>query len=211
MNNVNSFAKWQKINVWLKFSTADIHATATKIANDFCAQLYPQHMYFATYATTAFIRVEISALFFSRRNDLTKFFKKFSEVKNFNVQPRGTGSLAHARAYQMVRALEPVDGDWDKQLADVIHWIFNMRGYNYMRELLFYNQAGVALAHHLATEGDEYMKKHYAIKVEEEKVPAAALESLGRSPRCKPAKSSRAQRGKVGGSTRKLSAGLDRL
>jgi hypothetical protein len=149
--------KWIKIIVQLKQTVDNYRAVTRKIVEDFERGFKVKQLYYARYVDLESIRFEISALTDIDWETLRVFFRLYSEVLKVEVVDRGEGSLAHAYAYQAVKCLPDFDRDApdDDALGDVVHWMCNMRGLDYIREARFYSYGALNIAHRTAIESEK--------------------------------------------------------
>lgn len=57
-------------------------------------------------------------------------------IKGSLITPRESGSIPHARAFDLAVALHRAHSDYTG-CADALHWFFNMLGFNYAGEVAF--------------------------------------------------------------------------
>lgn len=186
-----------------------------------------KHLYYARYTNLENSTVEISALTGADWAVIKRFFKQPGIVKVV-IEDRGTGSLAHAYAYQAVKRIKHYEKDLadDNDFADVAHWMCNMRGMDYLREARFCAYRALCLTHQVALESEKntaIMRKFNA-KVRNHEVAESLVERLnllggkGRAsakpsphdPPPRPQRSGRAASGKAHGSSRSRSSGSAR-
>jgi len=109
-------------------------------------------MYFARYDNRKDSTIEISALTNASKGEIESLFLMNGDFKRVEIEPRGNGSHEHAHAYRMIQNMPVAVIDdsacWLK-LADVLHWACNMYGFDYGREMRFYNFAAFNIAHML--------------------------------------------------------------
>jgi hypothetical protein len=207
-----SGTKWLKIIVTLKND-----APSTEIAwgwvQKFEEAFGIKNLYYARYQDLLKSSFEVSAETTADEARIKRFFRRSRHVIGVKVENRGTGSLAHAIAYQAMKHIKPVEEDTaqDKEFLDVIHWMNNMRGHDYMREIRFYNYAALVFADMLVR-NNETMKRNsqfLAAVTGEGKAPGRAKGSSG-APGSKPGKSAPSAFRKAPASRRRPSAGSGR-
>jgi hypothetical protein len=150
--------RWIKIIVALKLGMPGVSVAQT-LAVKFKKVFHVEHLYFARYENELSSTFEISALTGADWPKIKRWFKAHTPVAGIKIELRGTGSMAHALAFEAVMTLPPEDPKKaaDDPLHDVIHWMCNMRGLDYMREVRFYGRAIVYFSDMLATKGSEAM------------------------------------------------------
>lgn len=150
-------ATWIKVVVGVKLS-ADLRSVARELVSRFEALFKVQHLYYARYVDLETRSFVITALTNVDAASIKTFFRGVG-VKSVKVEVVGTGSLAHAYAYQMVKHLERFDSDapQDTEFLDVIHWACNMRGLDYLRESRLYTYAAAKLLHQLGHDQDNLL------------------------------------------------------
>lgn len=117
------------------------------------------HLYFARYTDAERSTYEVSALVHADKRSIHKFFMATEGILRVKIEHRGTGSLAHAFAYQAVKHLRhaviattaSAKEDQD-QLLDVLHWMCNMSGYSYLAEAALYNHASARICVHFSAQ-----------------------------------------------------------
>lgn len=131
-----------------------------------------EHLYYAHYSTLEASSIEVSAATKATDADICQFFKRTKGVTRVKVEFRGTGSLAHAYAYQAVKRIVPYAKDLadDIEFLDVIHWMCNQRGLDYLREARLYQFGALRLVHQQALEQDKALRIMRELVPEVEKV-----------------------------------------
>lgn len=184
------------LNPWIKITAMfepgfDLAVRGLAEVRAFEAHFRIQHLYFSRYVTTLKNSIEISCQTNANPKSIRRWFNNKSYVLAIAIENRGTGSLAHAHGYRLICALPPSDKDgevsWNDML-DVFHWMCNMRGYDYLREIRFYSYAAFCFSNQVAKQNDEFQAK-LSGKAPDKKAAAAASK---RAPQSKPAGSSRA-------------------
>lgn len=152
---------WIKIIVALRLDVNAV-AAAPALALKFKNLFHVEHLYFARYETEQTSTFEVSAAVSNVSiAKIKRWFRNQKDVAGVAIENRGTGSMAHAMAYKAVMMLPPVEpGKPDSQLMDVVHWMANQRGLNYIKEIAFYGHATSAIAQHLASAGDKAIKQY---------------------------------------------------
>ena len=165
-------SRWVKITIHID-PKADVHEVAWVWVKAFELQFAVTELYFARYQDLASARFEVSANTKAQLVDIVGYTRRGLWAKDFilrgihglrpartilkiDMELRGTGSKAHALAYQAVKNLPDKlkkDG-WDPELADLVHWAANQRGLDYLREIRFYNCAAANLSGMLAENND---------------------------------------------------------
>lgn len=116
-----------------------------------------KHLYFARYTTLESSKVEISALTGAEFKDIIKLTEQIPGVIRTVIEYRDSGSIAHAYAYQAVKRIDPFEKDLpeDNDFADVLHWMCNMRGMDYMREARLYAYRSLVELHKVSLESEK--------------------------------------------------------
>lgn len=208
--------------IWIKITVSftngvDLTYVAPPLIKAFGEKFKVEHMYFCRYVNLTGNTFELSALTDATTTAIRKFFRCQS-VTSIKIENRGSGSLAHALAYRVVSGLDQFNVDeaegWNRFL-DVVHWMCNMRGYDYVREIRFYNYAAYCFANQVIKNNDpttaalrnsptvvEFVKElERKWKANEDKAQAGtAVSASGRGSRPSPVKSARAASRKVRGS-----------
>jgi hypothetical protein len=153
---------WIKIIIHLKIDLEGYKEIVRKLVANFEVAFKVKHLYYARYTGLESSTVEVSALTGADWNEIKKFFKRpgaflTGGVVKVEVMDRGVGSLAHAYAYQAVSRIKPFDKDLadDNDFADVMHWMCNMRGMDYVREARLYAYRALVLLHQNALESEK--------------------------------------------------------
>jgi hypothetical protein len=191
------------LNSWLKVTVAfepsfNLAYSGLDVAQCFEAKFKIQNMYFSRYVTTLKNSLEISCQTAANVKAIRRWFQAKNYVLGLTIENRGSGSMAHAHAYRAISAMALADRDkedsWDPML-DVIHWMCNMRGYDYLREIRFYGYGAFCFANQVAHQNDEFQAKLQG------KAPAgkAAKSASNGARQSKPAGSSRVAARKVSG------------
>jgi hypothetical protein len=196
---------WFKIGVSFKLGT-DLHSLGRLMVEEFETQFKVPAIYYARYVNQDSYKIEVSAFVADDPKAIKKWWRKHKAVVGVTIENRDPGSNAHACAYQVVKRLPERVGDFadDKEMMDVVHWMCNMRGYDYMREIRFYAYAAVVFSDMLAKQNDRALEN--LIARGKGKAPVSAQPGKV-SPGSKPAKSSRAAARKVPARRPKKSAG----
>ncbi len=191
------------LNPWLKVTIMfqpdfDLACSGLDVAHSFEAKFKIQNMYFSRYVTNVKNSLEISCQTTANPKSIRRWFHAKSYVLGLAIENRGSGSMAHAHAYRAISALPLAPKDTEESwnpLLDLIHWMNNMRGYDYLREIRFYGYAAFCFANQVARQNDEFQAKLAG------KAPAgkAAKSVSNGAPQSKPAGSSRAAARKVSG------------
>lgn len=207
-----SGTKWLKIIVVLK-NEAPSREIAWEWVQKFEHEFGVKYLYFARYQDLLKSSFEVSADTSASEDRIKRFFRRCRDVTGVKVENRGTGSMAHAIAYQAMKHIKPMEeeGVGDREFLDVIHWMNNMRGHDYMREIRFYNWAALSFSDMLVR-NNETMRRNsqfLAVVTGEGKAPAKAS-AKSRAPGSKPGKSAPSASRKAPASRRRPSAGSGR-
>lgn len=209
--------QWIKILVQVNPAYASLEDLCWKWTRALEDEFDIPQLYFARYTGTGECRFEVSANTTATLAELNKFtawfegkpMGKWKAIRKIEVQPRGTGSAAHAFAYQAVKRLKPVDvemeGPNDNEFIDLLHWMCNMRGMDYIREIRYYGFAAMVFADLLVRKSEEELRRLNK-PTAKGKARASARRSNHGRPR-PPAKSAPAAARKAPGSSRSPSAG----
>lgn len=148
--------KWLKITAWVN-NSQDRKEAIRKMVRCFESDFRVRHLYYARYCTLEESRFELSAFTEITDSVIKRFFKRFKEVTRVEIIERGTGSLAHAYGYQAVKNLDAFVTDQanDDQFLDLLHWMANMRGLDYLREARLFSYRALCLTHQVAIESDK--------------------------------------------------------
>lgn len=135
-------------------------AIAKGWTESFEIKFHVEHLYYARYTDLTASRFEISAQVAATDKQIEKYFKAASGIKKVKIELRGTGSLAHAYAYQAVKHLKAFDVDApnDNDFLDVVHWMTNMRGLDYAREARLMAYRAFEVIHGVATSQDNMLR-----------------------------------------------------
>jgi hypothetical protein len=139
---------WIKATVHLKRAAGPLTVLSQRHTAAFEKHFKIKSLYFARYSDLSQHQFEVSAKTQATFRQIKDFFRKCLGVSRVEVEWRGTGSEAHACAYQAVKRLPGhyEDAAQDREFVDVIHWMCNMRGLDYARELRFYGYATLVVA-----------------------------------------------------------------
>lgn len=151
---------WIKVIIRLQLDLEHYKDTARAVVLLFECACDTRHMYYARYTSLDSSTIEISALTGVSSTCITRFLLQVKGVENVDVQDRGTGSLAHAHAFQAVKHLEPFNQDLaeDNAFLDVLHWMCNQRGLDYLREARLFAFRTLCLTHSTAIESTRNME-----------------------------------------------------
>ena len=152
--------RWIKITVHLRFDLPDYKQVVCNLVSHFESEFKVKHLYYARYTNLASNTVEISAFTGADWDGIKKFFKRTDGVLKVQIEDRGSGSLAHAYAYQAVKHIKIYKEDLaeDDAFLDVLHWFCNMRGLDYVREARAYTFAALRILHKTALESEQQFK-----------------------------------------------------
>lgn len=158
-----SVEKWIKVIVHLELDLEKYKELVRQHVVEFEDKFEIDHLYYARYTDLQSSTVEISAFTSADWKAIREFFKKREGITHTEIVLRDSGSLAHAYAYQAVKYIKPFEADIpeDHDLADVLHWMCNMRGMDYIREARLYSYRAVVELHKLAIESE---KNHQALR-----------------------------------------------
>jgi hypothetical protein len=152
--------KWIKLTVFLSLQVENYKKVVWDAVQSFEHEFNVRHLYFARYTDLETSRVEISAHTGAEFRNIIEFAEKIPGVIRVSVAYRDSGSLAHAFAYQAVKKIAPFEKDLpeDNDFADVLHWMCNMRGMDYIREARLYSYRALVELHKLALESEKNLK-----------------------------------------------------
>lgn len=154
--------RWVKITCQLAptLNEQGRKAIARGWTESFEIKFHVEHLYYARYTDLHSARFEVSAMVAATDGQIEKYFKTASGIKKVKIELRGTGSLAHAYAYQAVKHMKSFDADapTDDDMLDVMHWMCNQRGLDYAREARLFSYRSSCLAHALALNQDNIMR-----------------------------------------------------
>jgi hypothetical protein len=182
-------ATWLKVTVNF-VPPYDLAESAMDVVRAFEATFSIPHIYFSRYVDAVKNSVEISCLTDTPAHKIKSYFRHKSFVTDVTVENRGTGSLAHAYAYLAVSMMPHYDKDSDnnwKEMLDVVHWMQNMRGFDYYREIRFYGYAAFCFANQIAQQHSEVRAK-MAGKAPDSKAAVSAAEGGRQSKRSRSAR-----------------------
>jgi len=154
--------RWVKIicNLSPKLNEQGRRAIAKGWTESFEIKFHVEHLYYARYTDLTASRFEISAQATATDKQIEKYFKSASGISKVKIELRGTGSLAHAYAYQAVKHMKAFDVDApnDSDFLDVVHWMCNQRGLDYAREARLFTYRSLDLLHSIAHSQDNMQR-----------------------------------------------------
>lgn len=148
---------WLKITLHLPLNLENYKQITRDLVARFEATFHVKHLYYARYTSLESSTVEVSALTNADWKFIEKFFVQNKSVLKVEIVDRSTGSVAHAHAYQAVKRIKPFASDLaeDHDFLDVIHWMCNQRGLDYVREARLYIYAALRIVHKTALESSQ--------------------------------------------------------
>jgi hypothetical protein len=149
--------RWLKIKIHFNLDTPV--ALAREVVYTFERKFQVKQMYYAYYQRLTNI-IEVSALTAATKSKIVRHLKRCSLVRTVEVEERGSGSLAHAHAYQMIKAIYAKDADPEEQLRDTLHWSLNMFGKGYFDELAYHGREAASLAEFLRSENNRAIEEN---------------------------------------------------
>lgn len=152
--------QWIKVILHLRLDLEKYKEIVRRYIIEFEDNFKIKHLYYARYTGLESSTVEISALTPADWKAIREFFEKQAGITHVEVLERDSGSLAHAYAYQAVKRIKPYEPDLadDNDFADVIHWMANMRGMDYIREARLYSYRALVELHKLAVESEKNLQ-----------------------------------------------------
>lgn len=198
MKKPSTEPKWLKVTVYFQ-PDLDLAREGLAIVNCFEMCFGIKNLYFSRYVDLVKNSIEISCLTDTKYKAIKAYFKSRRAVLAVAVEDRGSGSMAHVFAYQAVKRLayhEKDDNAGWNEFLDVVHWMSNMNGYDYCREIRFYGYAAFCFANQLTAQSEANTAKLQG-KAPAEKAARPASKCARQS---KPAGSSRAAARKASGS-----------
>lgn len=151
---------WLKLTIYLKLDLENYKGVIANLALRLESGFTINHMYFARYTDVNSSTAEITVFTSATPEVLRRFCLRTNGVTKVTCENRGTGSLAHAYAFQMVKYLSSFSEDIadDKGFLDVIHWACNMRGLDYLREARLFAYRATSIVHNIALESDKNLE-----------------------------------------------------
>lgn len=182
--------KWIKLTLFLDLQLENYKKVVWENVQKFEAEFNIKHLYFARYTTLESSKVEISALTGVEFRRIVEFAEKLPGVVRTIVEYRDSGSVAHAYAYQAVKRISPFEKDLpeDHDFADVLHWMCNMRGMDYMREARLYAYRSLVELHKVSLESEQNIQAMRAFNAKAKTTQTAndlveRLNLVGRRPK----------------------------
>lgn len=146
------------------------------------SRIRPKHLYYARYSSYTDAgamdsKYEVSLLTAVHERKIKDFFRKLSTVRKVEIEFRDSGSVAHAMAYQAVKNISPFSKDAadDNDFLDVLHWMCNMRGLDYLREARLYGYGATRILHLKALELDALRDRMIAAQNQVSNLASKAL------------------------------------
>lgn len=123
-------------------------------------KFHVEHLYYARYSDLTAARFEVSAQVAATDKQIEKYFNTAAGISKVKIELRGTGSLAHAYAYQAVKHMKAFDVDApnDNDFLDVVHWMCNQRGLDYAREARLMAYRAFEVIHGVANSQDNMQR-----------------------------------------------------
>ncbi len=163
---------WYKVSVFIE-PRLNLAKIGLELVCDFETRFSIKQLYFSRYVDNIKNSMEISCATEATPRQIKAYWNSKHYVLAVTVENRGSGSLAHAYAYQAVKLMPVFENKDDhegwSQFLDVIHWMCNMNGYDYYREIRFYAFGAYSFSNQITRSHDEAMAK-----IRGDKAPAAS-------------------------------------
>lgn len=137
-----SKSKWRLVKAHVLMDWKELEAFGFETACELVDKGFATKLYYARYLSNEARRVEFKLYPMVQDHELEHHLLQKPDVTEVTVEPFD-GSDTYAEAFAMARLLR---GQGNKQAGDVVHWMLNMAGYNYIQEVEFYAQSTTVIA-----------------------------------------------------------------